>query len=166
VIRYTVQVWQVTGSLPVLTDIQQVTADKTYELRDSCYNERHRFLFHNSLAGFDCVYFDGKRTDSLAAERKAANRLRDNQFSIQYEEISDYSNESFVEYEVNSGWLNSADFEWIRQMGSSNAVFYNIDGFFYKISIDSFESTKKSDDDVYAVKIKFRVGYKITTQGE
>lgn len=129
---YFVTLWYGQSTLPTLTQYSQAQG---YELR----NEEQftdlvpTLMFYNPLGGFDTLCPSGvivKRVESDRSEyaRTLQHETRETAFESQADysklsEVGTFATETTITYTYNSGWMDRAHYDWLRDLIQSTSVY-------------------------------------------
>jgi len=153
--------WYITFRLKGNAGAGEVTlAEVKYKAVVETQWERY-LLFDNGVGGCEAVLFNGKGKEGFTAKREQARKTRTSDFSIDQGEFITFNPEGQKEFELNTGWIESWYAEHLRQllMGDVWEIDFDNERFIKLICDTESIVTKESDQQLFALSIKFKPGF-------
>jgi hypothetical protein len=161
-------IWQDGQDGPILASfllggIQTISNEKFYRIDNDCnVDENFRFVWLNSLGGWDYFNFKlgGKKT--INVERKTYKKLLSRNYTIGDRGDTTYAQKGEEVWSVQSNWITQDESEWLTSMIESREV-YHMKGQneIYPIQIidNSYQVKSTSRDQIFNIVIQFKYAF-------
>lgn len=142
------------------SDSQKITEVRTYTVDNAWHENTRRFLFRNSLGGWDSLRLTGDQQLSNEYTRETVRKTRAQSFTeLEFEDAINAVEESRPA-KVNTGWISKAEAGWLRDLFLSDKVYILDKTRVIPILITSTSFTESVDrDDLQSIEFEYRRSY-------
>lgn len=149
------------ASFSIVTGIP-ISEYRYYKIDQDCNtDENFRFVWLNSLGGWDYFNFKlgGKKT--INVERQTFKKILGRNYTIGDRGDTTYAQKGEETWSVQSNWITEAESEWLTSMIESREVYHMKDGEIYPIQIldTSYQVKSAIRDQIFNVTIQFKYAF-------
>jgi hypothetical protein len=124
-----------------------ISEDRLFSVDRRYYENIRRFVFRNSMGGYDLVRFTGKTETELESERTKSVFITESVESFYNAPEQVDSVEETQLFKANSGWITLRQLDHLRDMLRSTEIYELAGSQLFKITITGKKAGKKKDQD-------------------